>query len=510
MQSEGDGATNAADQWFELSKEALSRLERNDPGVTRLSICGNNWIDGAHRAIANSTCLKNLSIWLERGDEGFWYPLFSSLATNRSIEKFSLFEDGPSFFEDDSISDLAPFFKNNNNLRSIEFGSLVQHKPFGIDIIIKALSSCKSDQLEHIKIYGIFCTDEESAEFIDLVGKQQRLRTLDLGDLFNQQRDVLSIVAHVALTNLLESPASTIQDLRIQPTGGVLNRLADVLLSEETLTSLDLSHGFLCAEEMIEFFDALPSCSLVKLSMSGSYFNDECITLIGNALADNDVLEYLDLSDNYEITAAGWREFSKCLRNPYSALVELDLRQCSIDDERAAVIVSALASNSCLKILHLKCFRTTETKDSAWEVLSHLLCDTSSIDSIAFSSNHTIHTIDICSGEEGAPEDVISLLEMNKNESNAGSARRKILKYKFSEEKSSMHVFARMPEAVLPCAIGWVGRDRHGYSAMYNLLRCLPSIVCGSSSDGHNAAVGTKKRKVHTSTTETNTNNCKK
>lgn len=155
MENEGDGP------FVELNEEILCRLERNDPGVAKLSICGKNWIEGAGLAIAKSTCLKELCIWLERGDEGYRDPLFRSLAHNRSIETFSLFEDGPSFFDDFYISDLAPFVKNNGKLRCIEFGSFVMHQPFGIKYISEVLSSCKPDQLERIKIHGIFCTDEE-------------------------------------------------------------------------------------------------------------------------------------------------------------------------------------------------------------------------------------------------------------------------------------------------------------------------------------------------------------
>ncbi len=192
MENEGDGSIIANDQWFELNEEILSRIERHDPSVVTLSICGKKWIDSAGLAIANSTCLKKLCIWLERGDEGYWDPLFRSLAHNRSIETFSLFEDGPSFFDDFYISDLTPFFKNNDKLRCIEFGSFVMHKPFGMKYISEALSSCKPDQLERIKIHGIFCTDEESVNFIDLLSKQQNLYQLDLSDLLNQQRDCLS------------------------------------------------------------------------------------------------------------------------------------------------------------------------------------------------------------------------------------------------------------------------------------------------------------------------------
>jgi hypothetical protein len=201
-------------------------------------------------------------------------------------------------------------------------------------------------------------------------------------------------------------------------------------MSNETLTSLDLSYGCLCEENLLEFVDVLPSCSLEKLSMHSTNVRDNELNLIGAALVENERLKYLDLSDNCDITAAGWQKFAKCLKNPFSALEELDLWGCQMDDKKAAVIFSNLAKNSCLKILHMKMHgRTAVTTYQVWEVLFRALCDTSSIDSIAFSSNHALHTLDICSEENGAPEDVISLLEMNKHDSKAETARRKILKH---------------------------------------------------------------------------------
>ena len=503
MENEGDGSANAdgnnesndCDEIFELNDEVLRRLKSNDPGVANVWLNGKNWIEGAGQAIANSTCLRKLSIWLERGDEGFWYPLFKALARNRSIEEFSLFEDGPSFFEDDDISDLVPFFKNNSNLRSVDFASCVMHKPFGIDSIIEVLSACKTDQLERINIGGIWCTEEKSARFIDLVGKQQKLLKLELSDLLNQQRDMLSTVAHDALAELLDNPASILQELRINPYG-VMDIITEALIGNETLTTLELSGSYIEAEELMEFADALQYCSLNKLSLNSTYINDECVSYLGTALANNETtLEYLDLGCNYEITVDGWRGFSKCLESSNFALRELDLRQCAMNETKAAVIFSALAGNSSLQILHVASYaQVWNSTDGVWDVLAQTLCNTSSIESIAFSSNHALHTLDICSEVGRVREDVVSLLKMNKNESKAETARRKILKYYFLDEKLTGHVFPRMLESVLPCAIGWVCRDHHGFSTMYNLLRCLPSIVSNSSYGLHTS--GAKKRKL--------------
>ena len=491
MENEGGGPITA----FTLNEEILCRIERNDPSVANIWISEKNWIEGAGLAIAKSTCLKKLSLWAE-GEFDDWIPCFCKkwLQRNRSIETFSLIEDRSFYFCDSAISCLAPFFKHNHNLRSVSFSCLGEYKYWDIEYIMKVLSACKNDQLERIELYHVKGSGMEVVGFLNMLcTKQQNLLQLDISDLFEHQNDAWTTAPYAALANLLENPASKIQELRIKPDKGILDTLADVLMSTETLTSLDLSHGFLDEEDLLEFVDVLPSCSLEKLSIS--HFNENELNLIGAALAENKTLKHLDLSDNYDITAAGWQEFAKCLKNPFSALEELDLRGCQMDDKKAAVIFSNLAKNSCLEILHMKTHgQMAVTTYQVWEVLFRALCDTSSIDSIAFSSNHALHTLDICSEENGAPEDVISLLEMNKHDSKAETARQKILKHHLSEGKSKLQVFARMPETVMPCALGWIGKDHHGFSVMYNVLQSLPSLV-GNSITGHNAA-GIKKRKV--------------
>jgi hypothetical protein len=491
MENEGGGPITA----FELNEEILGRMERNDPSVANIWISEKNWIEGAGLAIAKSTCLKKLSLWAE-GEFDDWIPRFCKkwLQRNRSIETFSLIEDRSFYFCDSAISCLAPFFNHNHNLRSVSFSCLGEYKYWDIEYIMKVLSACKNDQLERIELYHVKGSGAEVVGFLNMLcTKQQNLLQLDLSDLFEHQDDAWTTAPYAALANLLESPATKIQELRIQLGG--LDTLADVLMSNETLTSLDLSYSSLCEEGLLEFVDVLPTCSLEKLSMNSTYIGDNELNLIGTALAENETLKHLDLSDSYEITAAGWQEFSKCLKNPHSALEELDLRGCQIDDEKAAAIFSILSENSCLEILHMKTHnRTAVTTHQVWKVLFRALCDTSSIDSIAFSSNHALHTLDICSEENGAPEDVISLLEMNKHDSKAETARRKILKHHLPEGKSKLQVFARMPETVMPCALGWIGRDHHGFSVMYNVLQSLPSFV-GNSITGHNAA-GMKKRKL--------------
>ena len=226
--------------------------------------------------------------------------------------------------------------------------------------------------------------------------------------------------------------------------------------------------------EFFNLVDVLHSCSLQRLSLHSNRINDEDISYLGRALVNNKTtLKYLNLCESDGITTGGWREFSNCLRSPNCVLEELNIRHCYIDDDSAAVIISALTGNSHLKQLYmLSDTGGIEFTGTVWRVLDRVLCDTTSIDSIAFSSNHTIHTIDICSEDEGAPDHIVSLLEMNNNASNAESSRRKILTHWFFEGKFTLEL-ALLPNNVLPFGLEWVGRDRFGYSTMHNVMRRL-------------------------------------
>jgi hypothetical protein len=86
---------------------------------------------------------------------------------------------------------------------------------------------------------------------------------------------------------------------------------------------------------------------------------------------------------------------------------------------------------------------------------------------------------------KGWPNNVWSLLGMNLNMNKSEVARRKILLYHLSDINSIGLVFGPMAETILPSAISWIGRDRVGLSAMFNLLRSKPSLIPKNASRGN-------------------------
>ena len=186
---------------FELNQGVLSRLEGLDPGVAGIRISETNWVDGAGQAIAHSTCLKRLCLWI-RHRESYDFmirQLFNEwLPRNRSIETFSIL-DGPSPSGGGTISFsfLTPFFENNDNLRCIQLSNIVHMKPWDIEPIVRALSACKKNQLERIEIQGVRGTDEERAEFFTLLtSAQQGLLELHITNFFDDQRGAPTKMAY--------------------------------------------------------------------------------------------------------------------------------------------------------------------------------------------------------------------------------------------------------------------------------------------------------------------------
>jgi hypothetical protein len=159
--------------------------------------------------------------------------------------------------------------------------------------------------------------------------------------------------------------------------------------------------------------------------------------------------------------------------------------------EEAIEIIMALVHNSCL--IDLDMTHNDELTEWNCQDICRVLCDKTCIDSI-YSSNHTLDVLLLpfyFRGEEILDE-IASSLEMNHNEDKAEVARQKILKHHFSGGSSTnVHVFTRMPDAVMPFAVGWIGRNNLGYSLMFNVVRDLPHL-----SDVRNGSCeGLRKRK---------------
>ena len=302
-------------------------------------------------------------------------------------------------------------------------------------------------------------------------------------------------------------------------------------VKNNTLRKLDLSEiGSLTPSHINAISTVLsrPTSLLGELNLSSNQIVDDVISTLTNALVVNKTLTNLDLGSNSSITLAGWQHFSNCLKNTNSVLTNLNIENCNIDDEKAAVIFLILSANSSLRSLSLNMSGNSVTSrglvaffhsllgskaeirvlrlsmsninldnitQDEWGVYSRALCDKDSVNS-TFLSNHTFEGLcdEYFRLDGGVWKEFQPLLEMNRFWDKREVPRHKILKYHFSQnERTGIDTLTSMQEAVLPYALKWIGRrDWRGYDAMVNVVHGLPNLFGVSSAESE----GAKKRKL--------------
>jgi Ran GTPase-activating protein (RanGAP) involved in mRNA processing and transport len=222
-----------------------------------------------------------------------------------------------------------------------------------------------------------------------------------------------------------------------------------------------------------------PNSVLEKLSLFDNYFTDEAILALAIALANNSKLRELDLGHNHRVTPAGWVAFSAVLRHPNSALESLDLRRNAINDQVVISFAEALSTNNRLRELYFATGEINSVTSDGYVAMTRILCNNSSILS-TFNSNHTLEILH-CNCTP-LPEDLRSLLLLNRKKNSSRAARLKIVKTHLSGHEINMQPFMDMNLSVRPHAIAWMAKNKRHF---YRLLRAMPSLL---------EQVGSKKR----------------
>ena len=261
------------------------------------------------------------------------------------------------------------------------------------------------------------------------------------------------------------------------------NLLTTVLANHAHLKVLDLGQiSGITTEGWWSVFSALesPRCSMQELFLHYNEFNDEALTYLGNALANNCILRRLSLKnlEGNRVTSSGWRAFAAVLQYPNSALEELDLGGNSINDDVLASFANSLTHNNKLKDLFLESYQDEEDEEDIatitnWELLSNVLCNKSSINA-TWKSNHTLGRVLDPDEDPGIDEsnlpDLRTLLQLNRENTKAEAARRKVISVHFSGD-FNVQPFIDMDLKVLPHALAWMARNEHGSSLTYKFVR---------------------------------------
>jgi Ran GTPase-activating protein (RanGAP) involved in mRNA processing and transport len=246
--------------------------------------------------------------------------------------------------------------------------------------------------------------------------------------------------------------------------------LANALVNDTRLKVLSLSNNpNITTAGWQALFGALqsPHCILQRLHLQENDLEDFDVSYLVNSLASNHTSRCLDMYWNHQVTSLGWRTFSAILQNSSSSLQKIDLRQNIIDDDTLSSLAHSLMRNTKLKELlldeHLGSITIT-----GWDAISNVLCDKSSIDA-TFNSNHTLQYVvkhNYRSEESILPSDLITLLRLNReNTKIIEAARRKTIEVHFS-----LQTFIDMDLKTLPYAVAWMAKDGYGSSLLYQFV----------------------------------------
>ena len=428
---EDDVSVEDEDNDNEEYEDVIHSLVDNDPTLTSLSVGlfgtvhpsnANDW-GSLGRAIGMNTQLRELSlryvvIPLRYGlptSEDALASFFSGLAMNRSIQTLK-FECIEGLFGRRGYDSLVKLLNNCTNLKELHFSNMGIINDGWQDIFTALQSTqCKLETIEMTWVEGV---NERTALCLSdaLLHHSTSLKSLHL----NQQ--VLVVIP------LLQDPNTILEELS--------------LVNDDALTN----------EE----------------------FTNEELEALTDALETNSRLKILRLSANNSISTDRLMDFVAVLRNPTSNLEILVLYGSHINDTVMNSFADALTTNHKLQQLS---FGNCDSVNGGYAALTRTLCNKSSILS-TYRSNHTLNMFDareypLLDGSMFLPEELTSLLQINKESNKNQAARLKIIKTHFSGNDIKMEPFTKIAVSARPHAIAWMAKDMH----LYRFLRAMPSLL---------------------------------
>ena len=385
-----------------------------------------------------------------------------------------------------------------------------------IAAIVQALSCCH--QLEELDLTGkdIQCRgalklaallkDPKCAlKCLDLSGS---LRVIDYMDIIagglRQNKSMKKLVLHCinsggrsnsnklqALWSVWDNPESRLEDIGLAANGigdDTVIALFNSLVGKRKLKRLGLE------------LNTFPSARFAWSSTLPSH----CI--INSGLDPNDCRNRL--------TAPGWDAISNHLRSPDCVLEELQLGAITDNDtdiNAMESIADALAHNQTLNGLyfedHANAYSTSKVYNN---ILARVLCNKSSIMD-TYNSNHTLTVWQRRLSQSWYSlysADLGSYLEINKNNSKADAARKKIIKTHFSSGDMVVKPFLEMRTEVFPRVLAWMGKGgtdaakdsvSDEITLLYRFVRDMPQVFCfvGNSTNVTYAGASNKGKLVH-------------
>ena len=519
---EDDVSVEDEDNDNEEYEDVIHSLVDNDPTLTSLSVGlfgtvhpsnANDW-GSLGRAIGMNTQLRELSlryvvIPLRYGlptSEDALASFFSGLAVNRSIQTLKFDHTQLNGY---MVELMAPFLAENHVFDCFEIGGLYALEFTDIKTNLLGVTSflLMFDYLKEFRLSYEGYNDDLDI-IIQALTVHTGLRKLVLNSITIGRRGCYSVVkllnrstrlkeiAFMCMQNItndgwqdiftaLQSTQCKLETIEMTWVEGVNERTA-LCFSHALLhhsTTLKILHSNVGLRVVIPLLQD-PNAILEELDL----VNDDALTneeleALTDALATNSSLKILRLSANNSIsTDCRLMDFVAVLRNPTSNLEILVLYGSHINDAVMNSFADALTTNHKLQQLS---FGNCDSVNGGYATLTRTLCNKSSILS-TYHSNHTLNMLDareypLLDGSMFLPEELTSLLQINKYNNMNQAARLKIITTHFSGNDIKMEPFSKMTISVRPRAIAWMAKDMH----LYRFLRAMPSLLEKVENEAH-------------------------
>ena len=384
--------------------------------------------------------------------------------------------------------DLTSGLLENSTIKVLKLAGQLYTNPWGWKFFSAYLSDPRCS-VETLDLSGNYIDNEVSIALGNAMANSKKLKLKSLN--LDESQCAITSTGWRGLSLGLRSLAIEelhLSDVSIDDDGAIAIASA---LNSTCLKSLDMGYSYrITSRGWIQCFRLLiGSKSILKsLELDDNGIDDEGADLLVRLLANNQSLSTLTLRGNRSITMDRWSAFAGLLHPSSSSKLKVlklgATNRGSYIDQYVAAYAGALANNTSLEVLGLlgrgedfDFAFADEISMQGWTAFAKALCDNSSITSIC-SSNHSLYEI-LNSGDErycreSMPSRVQSLLDMNREKNKAEVVRSKILRFFFIDADTVERTFADVGTAMMPDAIGCLGRDRLGFSTLYLLLRSMP------------------------------------
>jgi hypothetical protein len=351
-------------------------------------------------------------------------PFYKGVSNNESIGELHF--GGIDLLDGRIFTLLCPFFKNNDNLTSLNINccsfGVEGHRAVALAIrssTSKSLTEVKLTQNDGMSNEGL--VDDELVDIITALSMHPNLQELSLFG------SCLNIKGCMALSTLL-------------------------------------------------------SCTMLKsLDLSNNKIDDEGIDALVPAFKTSRFISDLVINNNQSITTKGWQHLASILEAP-SNLGKLYCALNNVDDEAVTAFTHALNGNRTLSGIYLFNSITLTRGSHVYHAFWKLLCDTTSINA-TFLSNHTLQVIYTASDERN----INGLLTLNEREDKKEVAMVKILTH---HTEFDVTAFFEWEFKMLPVMISWFERasattmpenyepniEPRKLSSIYQFVRGMPLL----------------------------------